>query len=250
MDDLLLKRVDDLFDRAEKGIFAYGDFLNETEAAYSLNYALKRKADYSVRLWGGFADSERKRLFIYPDYYEFEDNSDCISAVEMQGSGYAELKHSSFLGALTSLGIDRAKMGDIVISGNSGILFADKKICEFLLSSPAPLTRVGRDSIKTVKYIPTSDFEVKREFEDIRDTIASPRLDAAVGALCNLSREKAKALVLCSSVFINHIPCERPDALVNEGDILTVRGKGKFIIISLSDKTKKDRYRLTAKKYK
>lgn len=245
----MIARVDDLFEQAQRGIFAYGDFLNETDSASVYAYAYKRRGELCVTLWGGFEESERKRLFVYPDYYDFDEMKDCIRAVEIRGSGFAELRHSSFLGALTSLGIDRAKMGDIVLLENSGILFADEKICEFLLSVPAPLERVARDSVRVFAYTPSKDFSVNRQFKEIYDTVASPRLDAVVSSLCNISREKAKALVTGGSVFINHLPCERPDSVISEGDRVTVRGSGKFIIESVGEKTKKDRYRLSAKKY-
>ncbi|MBE6574198.1 MAG: hypothetical protein E7652_07380 [Ruminococcaceae bacterium] len=249
MDDLLFARIDDLIKRAENGMFAYGDFLNEGDAAKALRYISRYKGELEYRLWGGFEGSVRNRLFVYPDYYDFEYSCDCIRAVEIRGSGYAELKHSSFLGALTSLGIDRAKMGDIVVRDNSGILFADEKIADFLLSSPPPLTRVGRDTVKLIGFTPDENFSVAHEFREILDTVSSPRLDAVVSSLVCVSREKAKGIVISGLVTVDHIEEIRPDFQIEAGNTVTIRGYGKFIIDSISEKTKKDRYRLKAKKY-
>lgn len=248
-DKQLCARIDDMLDRAERGEAAYSHFLNETERAQTELYLRGRTAELCVSFFGGYGGAERTRLFIYPEYYEFADICDCIRAVEIRGSGYETLRHSSFLGALTSLGIDRAKMGDIVIRDCSAILFADEKITGFLLSDPAPLTRVGRDTVKISEFKVSEDFENQREYKDIFDTVASPRLDCVVSALTNLSREKAKSLIISGQVMINHIPAERTDTAVNAADVVTVRSYGKFRIESLSDRTKKDRYKLTAKKY-
>ncbi len=247
--DLLFSRIDDMLSRSENGIAAYSPFLNETEREEVRNYLKNRSGDFVCRFFGGYEDAERTRLFIYPDYYEFEDVRCCIGAVLIKGSGYNELKHSSFLGALTALGIDRAKMGDIVVLENEAVLFADESIVRFLLSEPSPLTSVGRDKVKVTEFVVTDDFTSRREFKDIFDTVASPRLDCIAAALAGLSREKAKALIRSGNVMVNHIPRDAIDITVSENDTLTLRGYGKFIIISLADKTKKDRYKLIAKKY-
>ncbi|MBQ3183063.1 MAG: hypothetical protein IJB57_05295 [Clostridia bacterium] len=249
IDKLLCSRIDDMLFRAERGEAAYGSFLNETERAEAELYLRGRARDLAFRFFGGYEDAERTRLFIYPDYYEFGDICDCIRAVEIRGSGYESLRHSSFLGALTSLGIDRARMGDIVIREHSAILFADEKIAEFLLSEPAPLTRVGRDTVRIYEYEVPEDFGNHREYKDVFDTVASPRLDCVVSALINLGREKAKSLIISGQVMVNHITEEKTDTAVDVGDVVTVRSYGKFRIESLFDKTKKDRYKLIAKKY-
>ena len=107
----------------------------------------------------------------------------------------------------------------------------------------------GRDTVRIFEYSVSDGFENEREYKDVFDTVASPRLDCIVAALANLSREKAKALIVSGQVMVNHIPEERTDITVGEGDVVTVRSYGKFRIESLADKTKKDRYKLIAKKY-
>lgn len=248
-DAVLSARIDDMLRRAERGEAVWSRFLNETERAEAEAYLRGRLEGMVSAFFGGYEGAQRTRLFIYPDYYDFSDISDCISAVEIRGSGYEKLTHSSFLGALTSLGIDRAKMGDIVVRGNSGILFADSAIVRFLLDDTPPLTRVARDSVKLFEFTVPKDFIDQKEFKDIFDTLSSPRLDAVVAALSGVSREKAKGLCLGGSVLVNHILQERPDAEIRDGDVITVRGFGKFIVVSLAEKTKKDRHKLIAKKY-
>ena len=70
-----------------------------------------------------------------------------------------------------------------------------------------------------------------------------------MAALCNLSRERAQALFAQGFVELDYEPLEKYDREVGEGAVLTVRSHGKFIVRSLSDKTKKGRYRLLADRY-
>lgn len=249
--ELLIRRIDDLVLKAENAVPGCTPFLNETQRAQAEIY-LRRYRDrdgLAYRFYGGYEGAQRTRLFVYPDYYEFEDVCDSIGAVLIKGSGYESLKHSSFLGALTGLGIDRGKMGDIAVRGNDAILFADESIVRFLLSEPSPLTGVGRDKVKVSAYDVSADFRNDAQFKELFDTVASPRLDCIVASLAGVSREKAKGLVLSGSVMVNHIPKEAIDITVSDGDTVTIRGYGKFIIVSLADKTKKDRHKLIARKY-
>ena len=98
MSELLFARIDDILQMAENGIFSYSDFLNESEAAKVRRYISKPAEGIIYSFFGGFEDSERCRFFAYPDYYVFDDNKDCIRAVEIRGSGFAALRHSSFFG--------------------------------------------------------------------------------------------------------------------------------------------------------
>ena len=79
--------------------------------------------------------------------------------------------------------------------------------------------------------------------------MASPRLDSVVAALTNLSRERAQQLLREGLVELDYESADKPDKPVEEGAILTVRGKGKFVIRSLSEQTKKGRIRLAADQY-
>ena len=93
-------------------------------------------------------------------------------------------------------------------------------------------------------------FEVTRNLEEIVTTVATPRLDGVVRALCNISRDEAAGLVLRGDAEVNYFCEKETDRHLSRGDILTVRGFGKFIIESAEDVTRRGRIRLIAKKYK
>ena len=62
-------------------------------------------------------------------------------------------------------------------------------------------------------------------------------------------REAAKEKIVAGEVEHNYETAVRPDAAVAAGDALSVRGVGKFEVESVSDPTRKGRFRLIARKY-
>ena len=72
-------------------------------------------------------------------------------------------------------------------------------------------------------------------------TVSSLRLDAVLAAMLHCSRGVAVELITAGRVEINHLPADKPHAPVYEGDVFTVRGKGRFGLTALPGKSKKAR---------
>ncbi len=256
LDRVLLARVEELLHRAERGEITYTPFLTPGEQMeLSRLYAGARDA---WRMWGGYTQAERRRMFFLPPYLTEADEplqaqclaepyAECLVPLAVKGSGYRELSHRDYLGALLHLGVERDRIGDICVTSPHGaVLFCDRIMADFFMEN---LTRVANDAVHlSVTDIP-ADFDGGRRFLPISDTVASPRADAVVAALANLPRERAQALFKEGRVEIDYTAEARVDRTVSEGTVIVIRGCGKFIIRSLSDKTKKGRFRLLADKY-
>lgn len=255
-------RNKELIMRAANGGIAVGSFLTLAEQADLLSLADSMGERERVLLWGGYDEAERKKAFFLPDrLLPIEELGDSalipdiylgapVCALMISGSGYRELTNRDFLGAILNLGIERDSVGDIRTDGPSrAFVICDAPVGALITDA---LERVGRDAVK-IKEISFTELQLcmpKREYDTLSDTVSAKRLDAVVSSLCRVSREKAKVAVASGAVQCGGKVCEKPDREVCEGEIVSVKGHGKFRIVSLSDVTKKGRYRLIADKYK
>lgn len=256
LDRVLSARAEDLCRRAERGEVTYTPFLTPGEQMELSR--LMAGTETLWHFWGGYGEAERRRMFFLPPYLAEADEdlreacladayAACLLALEVRGSGYRELAHRDFLGALLHLGVERDRIGDICItSPHSAVLFCDSVLADFFAEN---LTRVANDVVKLCRITVPADFDGGRKFAPVSDTVVSPRADAVVAALANLPRERAQALFKEGRIEIDYAVEERTDRLVSEGTVIVIRGCGKFIIRSLTDKTRKGRFRLLADKY-
>ena len=257
----LFARLDDLAARSAKGEVAISPFLSPREQHFAMGYLVKR----GVRAvaFGGVPDAERRRLYLLPDYMDEAEETTLhsvlcaygfacgISALRVKGSGYRVLSHRDFLGSLLGLGLSRSVIGDILPQGDGqkeAVVLCESGIVPFLLSH---LERVGNDkvSVSSVEEEELSSLSVERRMTPITDTVASARLDCVVASLCRLSREKARECVERELVELEFEKETRPDRTVEAPAILSVRGIGRYRVLSLGGQTKKGRLRLLAEKY-
>ena len=201
--------------------------------------------------WGGYPDAERAACVFLPDWQEAEDVTDDpegpVAAVEGTFPTNADLGHRDVLGALMGLGITREKLGDI--------LFPEKGRCQVAVlreALPILLSQwegAGRWKI-SVGEIPVHELRpAQAAVKTIRDTVATPRLDAVLVAGFSLSRSKAAGYVSAGKVAVNHRECLKGDHQVEEGDVLTCRGLGKCVVKEVPGQSRKGRTMLVLERY-
>lgn len=253
MDDiqLLQAKFEDLLERSEKFGCACTRFLSPKESFFLLKYIKFHHPDIKFLVDGGYPDAERKLIFVLSDFFDesFIFKEDHYRLMRIEGSGYYDNSHKDYLGALLGLGLEREMIGDICIDGNSAYVFVLPKICEFLLSVPCPLVTVGRDKVKvsSVSFDVANAF--KRDYEKIPTLVSSLRLDCVVCALTGLSREKCDKAIASGLVTHNYEIASRSHVQVKDGDIISVRGHGKFLINVTDQTTKKGKIKINAMKY-
>ena len=67
------------------------------------------------------------------------------------------------------------------------------------------------------------------------------RIDNIVAELAKCSRKIASQYIESERVYINHEVVLKDSKEVKEGDKITIRGKGRFIIVEKLRNTRKDR---------
>lgn len=199
-------------------------------------------------IWaGGFERAERKRLALFPDYLE-ADNIDLeIKYLEVTGNlKFQELSHRDFLGSLMGLGIKRDKLGDIIVVPEGCQVVTDSRIAGFIEQN---LTKVHKVSVR-VKEIPAEKLKLpEEEVKEIFSTVASMRLDAVAAAGFGTSRTKMTNDISAEKVKVNWVVVSDCSYAVKEGDIISVRGRGRVELETVKGETKKGRIALSLKRF-
>lgn len=199
--------------------------------------------------FGGYEDAERKMLCYLPEYLE-ADSLYCKDAplVCLRATFYQEdtPSHRDFLGALMGSGIARETVGDICISQGSCDFFATAEIAPWLLQN---FRSAGRVSVQ-LQTIPLSEAHVPEpDTKEIRDTVASLRLDSIISSGFRVSRNLAAQYVTTGRAAIDGLPCEKPDKAVEAGVKISVRGLGKIQLKVVNGMTKKGRISVVIDRY-
>lgn len=224
--------------------------------------------------WGGCRGADRRVAVFLPEWYTPEsaprhslpqDTARCdffaayltdhpeisteipITALKITGSKFRELSHRDYMGSLLALGFDRSVIGDIALTSScEAVVFVSSKVAEYICSE---LKKIGRDGVSArIESIPPTR-EIPRKFASTPITVSSPRLDGVVKALTNQSREDAAAMVRAGLVDLSYVTTDDVSAQVKDGDILSIRGYGKFVIGALIGETKSGRMKIDCKKY-
>ncbi len=246
---LLAKLYDRLTGGERKNIPASTCFLTGREQILGKRLVERLKLP-NVYDFGGAPEAERRVLCYIPDYYSPEDflmgQEGPVSALRAEFSEYDTLTHRDFLGSIMGRGLKRDVVGD---------LFVGKRQCDFLVLREmasylcSHLLSVGRASVR-VSEIALSELIVPpRNTKAIHDTVASLRLDSVMAAGFRIGRSKAREYISAGKTERNHMITAKADREVQEGDLISARGLGKFRVAEVKGMTKKGRISLTLERF-
>ena len=244
-DDPLQRRINDLCESASGGSVRFTSFLDERQQALA-EAAVSRHNDVKILLFGGFEGAVRRVAGIFPEYTRPLADSFPIEAVAVRCGKGERLEHRAVLGSLIALGIARESIGDILPEDGICRLVVLKTVVQTLKDE---LRRIGRTGVRCEPEDFTR-FTPVVEFEGLRGTVSSPRIDSLVRLLTNLSRERSAQLIRGGLVHKNYILMQDTDEPFSPGDIITVRGYGKYIVDEIGSKTRKSRLPVICRKYK
>ena len=202
-----------------------------------------------LHAFGGYQGAERMMLVYLPEYLDEsalqEEDAPlvCLRAAFYEGDSP---NHRDFLGALMGAGIGRETVGDICVGKDSCDFFVTAEIAPYILQN---FISAGRAKLR-LHRIPLNQVSIPDpEMKEIRDTLASLRLDSAISSGFRIGRSLAAQYVTAGKAAINGLPCEKPDKAVAEGDKISVRGLGKIKLRSVNGQTKKGRISVVIDRY-
>lgn len=202
-----------------------------------------------LHAFGGYPDAERRMLVYLPEYLEesclYEEDSPvvCLHATFYEGDTPS---HRDFLGALMGAGIARETVGDICVGKGYCDFFVTTDIAPYILQN---LLGAGRTKLRLTQ-IPLDQVQIAQpEVKQIKDTVASLRLDSIISSGFRIGRSLAAQHICAGKAAIDALPCEKPDKLVDEGAKISVRGLGKIKLQKVNGETKKGRISVVIDRY-
>ena len=244
---LLQKRLVELSRIAyTREIVTFSEFLNLNELNI-LHTTPKNMLLSQYKTYGGYGLSERQMAAFLPDalYYDYQYPIQIIEISPVNRKFAEELSHRDYLGAVMNLGIERCKLGDILIEDGKAILFAKEELASYIMEH---LTRIRHTTVKT-SILPAFEDSYEPRYEELKGTVASVRLDTVLSLAYPLSRSKVTGLIEGARVFVNGKLVTSNGYRLKEGDILSVRKMGRIGYNCILSETKKGRYMVSIRKY-
>ena len=243
-DQELLQRAKDLSRRSfKKWEMTYSAFLTPAEIQL-LQREFRPEEDCETVFFGGYSGAERCVAFFFPDESMRSRIDTILCAVRYQAF-FGIPGHRDYLGALLASGISRDRIGDILINGAEATVFCLPGVLSHLLM----LDRIGNVHVRA-EEIPLDTVKVpEREVKELSFTVMSLRLDAVAAGMFRLSRTSCAELIRAGFMSLNYTVCDRVDAQVCEGDVLSLRGHGKGVLAEVGGQSRKGRLFVRAEMY-
>ncbi|MDO5601868.1 MAG: YlmH/Sll1252 family protein [Oscillospiraceae bacterium] len=222
---------------AARGDVQFTAFLNERESELA-RAALCAYKEVSCAVYGGYPNAQRVMMGIWesraPQEGEFP-----IKAVKIHCKGAEKLTHRDFLGALIGFGISRDHIGDILVEdGCRAFCWMSDPAAGLCLAQPLEIGSFLARAEATEE--PVTEI-LQRPQREGSFFAASLRVDAVLAGMLRIGRAEAETLIDKSNVQVNHMLVETRSFLLQQEDVLSVRGYGKYKITQVGGTSKKGR---------
>lgn len=252
-DKILLAQILDKIEMTEnKNKIEYTDFLDLAQIELVQKFIDKLKIE-NYMSYGGYEQAERKIFVIYPEKFNNEvvaknlTNIVQIIRINLPEDLKGKYTHRDYLGAVIKLGVKREKVGDIIVDNNGADIIVDKDISKFLADNLGELTRFSKSTITIENIENLRTVEVRKEEYEV--IVSSMRLDNVISELARCSRNKALDIINMERVFVNFQSETKKTKQIKAGDMITIRGKGRFFIKELLGQTRSGRTIIKVEKF-
>lgn len=246
-DTFFKNRVDDLKNMAfQRDIVTFTDFLD----LHQLHMIKDLKNSFPgivTETSGGYEYAERQMAAFIPDAlsYEWEFPIRCLKITKTVEKFQENLNHRDYLGAMVHLGVDRGVLGDILLSEDDAWFFCVDSMADFFIQE---LVKIRHTSVRT-QMLPQTEPIPEPLRKPVQGTVSSIRLDAIMSVAFGGSRTKLLPFIQGKKVYVNSCLVTANGYTLKEGDIVSVRGKGKFQFLQVLSQTKKGRYAILLEVY-
>lgn len=176
-------------------------------------------------------------------YWELQELFTTLKLAPKQRNTFS---HRDYLGSLMGLGIKREKIGDILVEEEFCLIVVLKEIAEFIQYN---LTKVGNTTVD-INVVENGELKIfEPRTKEINSTVASLRVDCIASAGFGISRNKIAQLIKSQRMYLNWELVSSPSKMVEGGDTISIKGKGRVVLDDIGKLTKKNRIHVLLKKF-
>ncbi len=226
----------------------FTDFLDPYKVSELLKLFSGGKYDMQVMAFGGTEACERKVVGFGPPYMELtqEEFPICMLEISYNATFSKNLTHRDFLGSVLGLGIERTKIGDILLLEGKALAFVYQDIADYICYN---LDKVSHTKVTASIVDMHIDEQGESNLSEKNITVSSLRVDTVLSGAFNLSRSKVSDYIQAEKVFVNWTVTQSQTKILAVGDMITLRGVGRVKLIDIVGKSKKDKFVIQICKY-
>ncbi|WP_156290415.1 YlmH family RNA-binding protein [Oceanobacillus salinisoli] len=219
------------------------DFLDPREQQILEMLIGTNQDELQLRLYGGGIHSERKRTVIAPYYEEIKEDTYQLSLLQaFYQDKFVSLDHRDVMGAFLSLGMKRKKLGDIFVGDGIVQLVTANEIAAYVLTN---LISIKKTNILFEEIPLNRLIEMEKNWNEADKTVSSLRLDAVLKEIYHISRKDAAEYIKKQLVKVNYKTVDQVNFQLQEGDLLSLRGKGRSQLVRINGQSKKEKWKIT-----
>lgn len=229
------------------------EFLNMYQESI-IKKELERIKEKRYIFTGGYPEAESKILILYPEKLTedivLNNIENIIKAIKIKvpNEQRGKYKHKDYLGTIMQFGLVRERLGDIIAFEEGAYIIVLKENAQYIKDALIETTKFKKSKID---IIDADEIEAKTpEFEEFKITVNSLRLDNFVSEIGKFSRNEAYKVIESEQVSVNCKVETRQSKIIEKGDVLIIRRKGKFIVEEFLNVNKKGKQVVKVKKYK
>lgn len=237
-----ISHMEDMIRRCQDtGLNQLTEFLNPRQVTLVKNLCQRAGLNcfVSCESW----PSEFGRCLIAPDYYQLMVSDFEMALLEIvYNPKFKQLTHPSIMGTfIGQLGIKRATFGDILIHQARVQVMVDRNLVDYMTSQITKIAGIGV-TLKEVSF--ETLVAPRRDVVEKHLLVSSLRLDKVISSLYQLSRSEANKLIQSGAVKVNYAVIDYPELLLDNGDLVSVRGQGRFCFLAHQGFSKSGKHKI------
>ncbi|HLR59921.1 MAG TPA: YlmH/Sll1252 family protein [Pseudogracilibacillus sp.] len=215
------------------------DFLDPRERQIVKSVIGEANEEIRISFYGGDKEAERKRVLIKPYYEETTIND--YEIILFQASfpkKFINIQHGDVMGAFLGLGLERKKMGDIIVNDDQLQIYTTKDVAMYVQTN---LIAINRANVQLQEVKLNQKLERNEIWKEQTHSVSSMRLDVLIKEIYRMSRSKAAELITRKQVKVNFKIVNDPAMLILEADLISVKGYGRSRVLELGGLSRKQR---------